>query len=197
MKTVVIASSNKGKISEFKRILSPYGLDAISMSEAGFSDEIEETGATFLENASLKAKVVSKATGHPVLADDSGLCVDYLGGRPGVFSARYHGENTPYPEKINYLLDEMKDCPDDERTARFISDIAFVNTDGTCHIFEGICEGFIGKSPAGVGGFGFDPIFYTEMGSFAELPPEEKDRISHRGKALRAFADALPKILNK
>ena len=195
VQTFVVASHNKGKLAEFGRILGPFGIVVVSMGEAGFLGDIVEDGDTFAQNAEIKARAVMEATNMPAIADDSGLCIDWLGGRPGVLSARYHGEGTPYSEKLSLLLAEMEDCPEAERTARFVSAIAYVGADGACHLFEAACEGVIGHAPAGSGGFGYDPVFYVEGGSFAELSPEEKDRVSHRGKALRAFVAALPELL--
>lgn len=192
---IIVATKNKGKLREFARILEPFGCTAIGMQDAGVDMEIEEDGSTFAENAIIKAMTIHKVTGKPVISDDSGLCVDYLDGRPGVYSARYQGEDTPYPEKIAALLAELKDALPQERTARFTSAICFVGEDSTPHVFEASCEGMIGYECRGENGFGYDPIFYVGDKSFSEISGEEKDAMSHRGKALRMFADELPKLL--
>ncbi len=197
MQTIVVASHNPGKLIEFRRILEPFGLSVLSMAEAGFKGDIAEEGESFSENAELKARAVHAAIGLPAIADDSGLCIDFLGGRPGVYSARYLGEETDYDQKRAGILTEMQNCPDPQRTARFVAALAFIDAHGCCHSFEEACEGVIGHRDAGSGGFGYDPIFYVEGRSFAELSADEKDKISHRGKALRAFVAALPRILQK
>jgi XTP/dITP diphosphohydrolase len=197
LQTIVVASHNPGKLIEFRRILEPFGLSVLSMAEAGFKGDIAEEGESFSENAELKARAVHAAIGLPAIADDSGLCIDFLGGRPGVYSARYLGEETDYDQKRAGILTEMQNCPDPQRTARFVAALAFIDAHGCCHSFEEACEGVIGHRDAGSGGFGYDPIFYVEGRSFAELSADEKDKISHRGKALRAFVAALPRILQK
>lgn len=197
MQSIVIASHNKGKLAEFRRMLTPLGIEVLSLSDAGFEGEIAEGGDSFSQNAEIKARAVFDATGLATIADDSGLCIDFLGGRPGIYSARYLGEDSDYPTKWQGVFDEMKDCPENERTARFVAALAFIDTQGHCHSFIGTCEGVIGHAPAGSGGFGYDPIFYVEGGSFSQLSDSEKDKISHRGKALRAFVAALPEIISK
>ena len=158
-------------------------------------NEVEETGQTFEENAMLKALNGCLDGMMPCIADDSGLCVDVLDGRPGVYSARYHGEETPFAEKIAYLLEELKDVPAEKRTARFVSAVACVFPDGTKFTVRGVCEGKIGFAPRGENGFGYDPIFFVGDKSFAELLPAEKDAVSHRGNALRALKEKLQSIL--
>jgi XTP/dITP diphosphohydrolase len=197
LQTIVVASHNPGKLIEFRRILEPFGLSVLSMAEAGFKGDIAEEGESFSENAELKARAVHAAIGLPAIADDAGLCIDFLGGRPGVYSARYLGEETDYDQKRAGILTEMQNCPDPQRTARFVAALAFIDAHGCGHSFEEACEGVIGHRDAGSGGFGYDPIFYVEGRSFAELSADEKDKISHRGKALRAFVAALPRILQK
>lgn len=195
MKTLLIATSNPGKIVELKNMLRD--LDCLVV---GFADlpqtpsSIEETGQTFAENAMLKAEHYHKLTGLTALADDSGLEVDALGGRPGVYSARYGGEGMSSAEQMDMLLNEMKEIPGERRTARFICSIALVGNN-LKRIFEATCEGSIAMSPKGSKGFGYDPIFIdAELGrSFAELTREEKAARSHRGKALSQAREFLAK----
>lgn len=193
----LIATHNIKKRDELSRILKPLGIDAVIASDIGMEiSDAEETGVTFAENARIKAVSGCSETGLPCIADDSGLCVDALDGRPGVYSARYAGgHDTPYSHKINVLLDELKNVPDEKRTARFISNVCCVFPDGREFIVEGKCEGKIGYEPAGEGGFGFDPIFYVGEKSFAQLTADEKDAVSHRGNSLRLLAEKLPEFL--
>ncbi len=184
---LVVATNNSHKLEEFKRILEPLGIQILSQKEAGIHIQPEENGLTFAENAWIKAKAIFKATGLPTVADDSGLCVDALGGRPGVYSARYHGEDTPYPEKMQALLDELKDVEDSRRTAQFVCAIACAWDAETKIETLGVCQGKIGYQPLGSGGFGYDPIFMVNGKSYSQLTGEEKDAISHRGLALREF----------
>ena len=193
----LIATHNIKKRDELSRILRPLGIDAVIASDIGKEiTDAEETGVTFAENARIKALSGCKETGLPCIADDSGLCVDALDGRPGVYSARYAGgHDTPYPHKIAVLLDEMKDVPDQKRTARFVSAVCCVFPDGRELCVEGKCEGKIGFLPKGDNGFGFDPIFFVGEKSFAELTAEEKDKISHRGKSLTLLSEKLPEFI--
>lgn len=184
---LVAATNNKNKLEEFKRILEPLGVEVLSQKEVGVHIQPEENGATFAENAWIKAKTIFDATGLPTVADDSGLCIDALGGRPGVYSARYHGENTPYPEKMQALLNELKDVEDSARTAQFVCAIACAWDKDTKIETTGVCHGKIGYQPLGDGGFGYDPIFMVGEKSYSQLSGEEKDAISHRGIALREF----------
>ncbi len=189
----VIASNNVHKIGEFKRILSTLGVDVISAQEAGvdFSD-VDETGTTFAENSKIKAMYAFNKCGLPCIADDSGLCVDALGGRPGIYSARYGGENTTDNEKIDLLLKELKGVEKDNRTAHFNCSICCVINKDDIITVEGRCEGYIGFEKKGTNGFGYDPVFYLENGkAFAELDASEKDSYSHRGNALRIFYNLL------
>ena len=188
---VIVATGNAGKMREFRRILEPLGFQVTSMKEEGIDVPIVEDGTTFAENARIKAMTVHQHTGEAVIADDSGICVDALGGRPGVYSARYGGEDLPHPEKIKLLLKELIQVPDEKRTARFVAHICYIGADGTRIDAEECCEGVIGHAPRGEGGFGYDPIFMVGDKSFAELSGAEKDAVSHRGKALRAFAQKL------
>lgn len=189
----VIASNNAHKISEFRRILSTLDIEVVSASEAGIDfSGVEETGATFAENSFIKAQYAFDRCGLPCIADDSGLCVDALDGRPGIYSARYGGENSTDTEKINLLLSELEGVGETDRKARFICSICCViNSDDIINV-QGTCEGYIGFEPKGDNGFGYDPVFYVEGGkSFAELNSSEKDASSHRGDALRKFYELL------
>ena len=192
MPTLVIATNNKGKLREFRRLLDGAGWALLTPADLGIAWEVEETGQTFEENATLKALDAMRATGHIALADDSGLEVDHLGGRPGIFSARYAGgsrtsADIAESEQNRLLLDEMRGVPDERRGARFRCVIAIATPAGGVHTFDGVFEGRIGHEPRGENGFGYDPIFVVpERGvTSAELPRDEKDAISHRGQALR------------
>ncbi|MBE7059986.1 MAG: XTP/dITP diphosphatase [Ruminococcaceae bacterium] len=181
---IVAATNNKNKLREFKEILSPLGYQIVSLKDLGIEIEVEETGKTFEENSMLKAKAILEATGMASLADDSGLEVDALGGEPGIYSARYcEGSDA---DRVAFLLDKMKDVPDGKRSARFVSAITLMFTDGDIVTARGTCEGKIAHEPAGKNGFGYDPIFFVESygKTFAELSPEQKNMISHRGNAL-------------
>ena len=172
------------------------GIDVFLDFECGvILTEVEETGSTFAENAMLKACSGCADSMMPCIADDSGLCIDALGGRPGVYSARYMGEDTPYPEKIAGLLKELEGVPDELRTARFVCSIACVFPDGRRITAEGTVEGRIGCEMRGENGFGYDPVFYVGDRAFAEFSPAEKDAVSHRGNAIRKFAEELKKYL--
>lgn len=193
----LIATHNIKKRDELSRILKPLGIDAVIASDIGMEiTDAEETGTTFAENARIKAESGCRETGLPCIADDSGLCIDALDGRPGVYSARYAGgHDTPYSHKMAVLLDEMKDVPEEKRTARFISSVCCIFPDGRELCVEGKCEGKIGFAPEGDGGFGFDPVFFVGDRSFATFTPEEKDAVSHRGNSLRLLAEKLPEFL--
>lgn len=188
---LVVATQNPGKLKEFTRILSPHGFEVISQQQAGADIDVNETGATFEENARIKALAIFNATGLPSVADDSGLCVDALGGRPGVYSARYQGMDSGYSTKMQALLGELEGVPEHERTAYFESAICLVLDAGTVLECTGRCSGHIGLSPAGAEGFGYDPIFMVGGKSYAEMSKEEKDAISHRGIALRKLCSML------
>ncbi len=192
----LIATHNMKKREELHRILSPLGINVFLDHEKGINlSDVEETGETFSENALLKARSGCKESGMPCIADDSGLMVDALDGRPGVYSARYMGEDTPYPEKMTYLVKELEGVQDENRTARFVSCAAVVFPDGREYTVTGTCEGKIGYTPKGTNGFGFDPIFFVDDRSFAELSSEEKDAISHRGNSLRKLKEKLAEIV--
>lgn len=186
---IVFATGNEGKMREVRLILQDLGFPVLSMKEAGVSLVIEENGTTFAENAMIKARAVWEKTGGIVLADDSGLVVDYLGGEPGVYSARYLGEDTSYEIKNQAIIDRLADAKEEERTARFVSAIAAVLPDGSELVTEGTVEGLIAMNQREMAGFGYDPIFYLpEYGvTSAEIPIEKKNEISHRGKALEAM----------
>ena len=195
MKKIVIASNNAGKLREIRAILAPFGLDAVSQKEAGFDAEVEETGTTFAENAALKAHAVHEALHCAVIADDSGLLVDALDGAPGVYSHRFAGENATDAQRCEKLLELLKDTPAEKRTARFQCVLCYVNAAGEEQFFSGVCEGVIGTSPRGENGFGYDPIFYVPRfdKTTAELTEEEKNQVSHRGKALQLMKAELKK----
>lgn len=192
----IMATNNAHKVIELSRILLPLGIEVVSAKDAGITlDDVEETGTTFAENAFLKANSAYKKTGMSVVADDSGLCVDALDGRPGVYSARYGGEGATDSEKNAKLLDELRNVDDANRTAHFTSAICCILEDGTRIDVEGICNGKIAFEPHGKGGFGYDPIFICGDKCYAELSGEEKDAISHRGIALRKLKAELEKYL--
>lgn len=188
---LVAATGNLGKLREFRRLLPKE--EIISMQEAGFSEDIEETGTTFEENALIKARAVMEKTGMAAFADDSGLTVDALCGAPGIFSARYAGENATDAERMAKLLTELEDVPEEKRGAAFVSVIAYVTPGGEERTFRGECRGRIDFEARGENGFGYDPVFLIpERGiSFGEMSEKEKNEISHRGRAMRLFADWL------
>lgn len=199
MKRIIFATKNENKMKEIREILADLDVEVLSMKEAGIDVDVEETGTTFEENAGIKAKAVADAAGSGaiVLADDSGLEVDYLNREPGVYSARFMGEDTPYTIKNQAILDRLSGVPKEQRSARFVCAIAAVLPDTQVYCVRKTIEGYIGEKPAGENGFGYDPIFYVdEFGcSTAELSPEQKNQISHRGKALRAMKEKLAEIL--
>ncbi|MGN0601317.1 MAG: RdgB/HAM1 family non-canonical purine NTP pyrophosphatase [Oscillospiraceae bacterium] len=190
---LIIASNNKGKIREFRQLLSPLGYDVVSQSEAGVNIEVEETGTTFAENSALKARAIRKIKSDcAVLADDSGLVVDAVNGEPGVYSARYGGLSTD-AERTALLLEKMRNVPDDKRTARFICCIHFIKANGEEFSVEGKCEGKIGYESVGENGFGYDPVFMYGDKSFAQVSPDVKNSVSHRANALKALIEQLKK----
>ena len=191
-KKVVIATNNAHKLEEISRILAPLSWEFVSLGSCGQFPEPVEDADTFEGNARIKALAALENTGLPALADDSGLEVDALDGRPGVYSSRYAGEDATDEENNDKLLGELADVPDDKRTARFVSTIVFVDADGTEVVARGTCEGVIGHERRGENGFGYDPLFISDdLGGLttAEAAPEQKDAISHRGNALRAFVE--------
>lgn len=194
----IVATHNYKKLAELSRILKPLGIDAVTDAETGVKlGNVEETGTTFEENAYLKAAAACKQTGMPAVADDSGLQVDALNGAPGIFSARFAGEGATDADRNKKLLGEMANIPDEQRTAKFVSVICCVFPNGDRVTARGECRGRIGYEPSGDNGFGYDPLFVISDGrSYAELPAEEKDAISHRGNALRLFAVKLQDYLS-
>ena len=188
---LVLATNNEGKVREFARILEPLGIEVMTQKQAGVHVSPEENGTTFAENARSKAMAVYEATGLPTVADDSGLCIDAMNGEPGVYSARYYGEDTPYEEKNRRIIETLDGVAEEKRTARFVAHITCVLSKDEILDCEGVCEGTIGHKPAGDGGFGYDPIFYVGDKSFAELDGEAKDKVSHRGKALEKLYQKL------
>lgn len=182
-----IATHNLHKLEELRRILQPLGVDVVVAEY----DDVEETGTTFAENAFLKAEAACKAMGIPAVADDSGLSVDALGGEPGVYSARWAGENATDKERYEKLLDKMKDVPKGKRSAKFVSAVCCAFPDGRKVEALGECPGEIAFAPAGEDGFGYDPVFLVGDKTYAQMTPEEKDAVSHRGKALRMFVEYL------
>lgn len=190
---IIFATGNKDKMREIRMILADLDVEILSMKEAGIVLDIEENGTTFEENAIIKAKAVAKHTDAIVLADDSGLEIDYLNKEPGVYSARYMGEDTSYTIKNQNLIDRLEGVPKEQRTARFVCAIAAVLPDQEVIVKRGTIEGYIGYEPAGENGFGYDPIFYVDEYncSTAQLPADKKNELSHRGKALRAMKEAL------
>ena len=199
MRKIIFATGNKNKVREIHEILSDLDFEINTMKEAGIDIDIEENGTTFEENSMIKAQSVFDALPKElkgkvyVMADDSGLAIDYLNGEPGIYSARYLGEDTSYDVKNQNLLERMEGVPKEERTARFVCAIACICPDGTKKSVRGTIEGYIGYEPAGTNGFGYDPIFYVDdYGcSTAEMTAEQKNAISHRGKALRAMREEL------
>lgn len=197
MKRMIFATGNAGKMKEIRMIMEGIGYEVISMKEAGVDIEIEENGSTYEENAMIKAKAVAAITGDTVLADDSGLEIDYLNKEPGVQSARYLGEDTPYAIKNASLISRLEGVPDEQRTARFVCAIAAVLPDGRELTTRATIEGRIGYEEKGNHGFGYDPIFYVpEFGkTTAELTEEEKNQVSHRGKALELMKKELNRTI--
>lgn len=193
---IFIATQNEKKLLELERILIPMGFDVLSQKnfDKKFSEPIEN-GTTFEENAIIKAKEGLKNTGLISVADDSGICVDYLNGAPGIYSARYSGEHGDDESNNQKLLSELNGVPMEKRTARYVAAIACVFPNGDSFTVRGECEGKINIKPVGDGGFGYDPYFISEMGPMGLLTPEQKDAISHRGKALVLFKEKLKKFI--
>lgn len=197
MNKIILASNNNGKIKEFREIFKDMDIELVPMKEAGIDVDIEENGETFEENSLIKARTVCKLSGCITIADDSGLEVDYLGGQPGVYSARFMGHDTSYDIKNKAIIDKLKGVSGKDRSARFVAVIAAVFPDGRELVTRGTMEGIIGQEPLGENGFGYDPIlFLPEYNkSSAELAPEEKNKISHRGKALEKMKAALAEAI--
>lgn len=196
-KKIIFATSNEGKMKEVRMILQELNVPVLSMKEVGITAEIEENGSSFAENAKIKAQAIQKLHGAIVLADDSGLEIDYLDKAPGIYSARFMGEDTSYDIKNRAILEKLQGVPDEKRTARFVCVIAAALPDGRTVTSEGVMEGRIGYEIAGENGFGYDPIFYLpEFGcTSAEISPEQKNEISHRGKALVKMKELLKEYL--
>ena len=197
MKKLIVASKNKGKLKEIKEILSDMPIKVISMDEAGVDIEIEETGMTFEENALIKAKAVFDVTGNIILADDSGLEVDCLNGAPGIYSARFAGDNASDNDNLVKLLGMLKDIPMEKREARFVCAVAAILENGSYFTVRGTCEGYITDTPNGENGFGYDPVFLVPrfQKTMAELDEELKNEISHRGNALKLFKESIKKYI--
>lgn len=196
---IVLASGNKGKIAEFQRLLDGMDIIVRPMNDFPQIGEIIEDGETFAENALIKARTVAQATGRAALADDSGLMVDFLDGAPGIYSARFAGEQGNDAANNAKLLDLLKDVPEEKRTGQFFCAIALVLPDGREYTVEGICPGRILTELRGAGGFGYDPLFYVEeyQKTFAELSMEEKNSISHRGRANKKAVEIIKKLLQE
>lgn len=191
---LILASNNAHKLKELRAILSTLGMEVCSQGEMGITIEPVEDGATFEENSYIKAKTIMDACGMPTIADDSGLMVDALNGEPGIYSARYGGRANDR-ERLNYLLERMEQVPEAERTAKFVTVITMLTPDGKKLVARGECPGTILREAHGENGFGYDPVFFVpERGcTFAQLPEEEKNKISHRARALAVFAELVRK----
>lgn len=197
-KKLIFATNNQGKVNEIKQILGE-GYDVYSLKDLDIHTDIVEDGKTFEENAIIKAKAICEETHEMVLADDSGFEVDYLGGEPGIYSARYLGEDTSYDVKNAEILRRCEEAGDDERAARFVCVIACACPDGRVETTKGVVEGVLAREPKGTNGFGYDPIFYLpERGcTTGEMEPEEKNKISHRGIALRKMVEKLESLMGE
>lgn len=199
LKKIIFATGNEGKMREVRMILEDLGVEILSMKEAGIEGEAEENGKTFEENAAIKARAVMEQCGEVVLADDSGLEVDALNREPGIYSARYMGYDTSYHIKNQSLIDRLEGRTGEERSARFVCAIAAALPDGRILTTQGVIEGEIARKPAGEEGFGYDPIFYVPdfHATTAELSPEQKNAVSHRGRALRAMKKKLARYMEE
>ncbi len=198
MKRIIFATTNEHKMDEIRMILNDLQWEIVSLKDIDFQDDIIEDGDSFEENAIIKAKAVMELTGEIVLADDSGLEIDYLDGAPGIYSARYLGEDTSYQVKNQYIIEQLSKATENERSARFVCAIALACPNGQITTVRGTIEGLIGYNIKGENGFGYDPIFYVpEYGcTTAELSPEQKNQISHRGRALEKMKIHLSNILD-
>ena len=197
MKKIIIATGNKGKAKEFETLFSPLGYKVLTLHDLEGATDVEETGTTFEENAVLKAEALCEQFNTMVIADDSGLMIDALDGRPGVYSARYAGEQKNDDANIDKVLEELKDVPEENRTARFYCALAVAVPGEETMTVSGTVEGRIANGRQGENGFGYDPVFYVpDLGKMmAELKPEEKNAISHRANALKKLKELLPKLL--
>lgn len=192
----ILATNNMKKLAEMQRILSPLGINVVTAKMLGITlEDVEENGDTFEENAKIKALAACKETGMPAIADDSGLCVDYLDGAPGIFSARFAGEHGNDEKNNDLLLEKLDGIPAKERTAYYVCAICCVFPDGREITVRGECSGLIGFERSGSGGFGYDPLFIVNGKAFGMYSDEEKDKISHRGNALRLLTKELEKII--
>ena len=188
---IILASNNKNKLREFREILQPRGFEVLSLSDCNINIDIEETGTTFVENATIKAKTIYNMTKLPCIADDSGLVVAYLNREPGIYSSRYAGENASDHDRCNLILSKLENVPIELRESRFVCAICYINANGEVKTVSGTCEGYIGFEEKGQNGFGYDPIFMYGAKSFAELSAEEKNLISHRSNALKKLVEIL------
>ena len=193
MQRIIFATTNENKMKEIREILADFPVEILSLKEAGIQADIDENGSSFEENAAIKAEAIERMTGAIVLADDSGLEIDYLNGEPGIYSSRYLGEDTSYVKKNSVILERLKDVPEEKRSARFVCAVAAAFPDGQSKVIRGTMEGSIGYEIKGENGFGYDPIFYLpQYGKYsAELTSDEKNAISHRGEALRRIREVL------
>lgn len=197
MRELLLATTNSHKLEEYRTIFRDLPFALLSLNDISLDMDVEENGQTFVENATIKAVAYAQATGMLSLADDSGLEIDALGGAPGVYSARFAGRDTPYDERFRLILEQMRDLVGAQRSARFVCAIALAEPSGSYRVVEGVIEGEIAEQPRGTNGFGYDPIFLVpDLGkTTAELPPEQKHRISHRGRAAqkaRLLLEAWP-----
>jgi XTP/dITP diphosphohydrolase len=199
MPKLLLATNNKGKAREYKSLLSRVPFELVTPAEVGITTEVAEAGQSFEENARLKATTLAAESQLLTLADDSGLEVDALGGEPGTLSARYAGENASDSDRVNYLLAKMQGVPEEKRQARFKCVIAIATPDGKVELCSGECDGVIAFEPRGKKGFGYDPVFYLpELGkTMAELPPEAKNKISHRGRAAAKAREILKRLARR
>lgn len=195
MRKFIVATRNAGKLHEIKEILAEFNYEVLSLAEVGINNEIDENGTTFEENALIKAKAVWNITGETVMADDSGLEVSALNGAPGIYSSRFAGPNATDEDRNKKLLSLLEGVPLEKRNARFVCAVAVVYPDGSNFVVKGTCEGYIALKPEGNNGFGYDPLFYVpEYGmTTAQMEPNEKHAISHRGKALQKMINRLKK----
>lgn len=196
MKKIIVATGNEGKMREIRMIMKNLDIELVSLKEAGIEADIEENGTTFEENAIIKAKAIMELTGAVVMADDSGLEVDYINKEPGVYSARYLGKDTPYSVKNKNIIERLAEAKGEERSARFVCAIAVAFPDGRILTSRGVIEGFIGYEEKGTNGFGYDPIVYVpEYGmTTGEMDPDFKNSISHRGKAIAKMTEQLKEL---
>lgn len=196
LEKLIFATGNEGKMKEIRMIMADTGIEVLSMKEAGIQADIVEDGTTFEENAVIKAKAIAELSGLPAMADDSGLEVDYMDKAPGVYSARFLGEDTSYRIKNQYIIDQLAGVTGEDRSARFVCAIALVLPDGRELLTRATIEGIIAEEERGSEGFGYDPIFYVpEYGkTTSELTPEEKNVISHRGKALQQMKQKIEEL---